>query len=59
MRYRSLALAAAVSVALATPALAGPTEDFHALMDDYWAALLKNSPLTATSVGVSTYDTRA
>src|SRR6185295_11482943 len=56
MRYHSLALAAAVSVALATPALAGPTEDFHVLMDNYWSALLKNSPLTASSVGVSTYD---
>ena len=29
MRFRSLALAAATSLALATPALAGPTEDFH------------------------------
>ena len=55
MRFRSLALAA-VSLALATPALAGPAEDFHVLMDDYWATYLKNSPLTATSVGVDRYD---
>ena len=45
-----------MALAFATPALAGPSEDFHALMDQYWAAYLKNSPLTATSVGVSTYD---
>jgi uncharacterized protein (DUF885 family) len=56
MRYRSLTLATAAAIALATPALAGPTEDFHALMDQYWAAYLKNSPATATSVGVTTYD---
>ena len=40
----------------ATPALAGPVEDFHALQDSYWAAYLKDSPITATSVGVQTYD---
>jgi len=56
MRYRSLALAAAASLAVATPALAGPSEDFRALMDQYWAAYLKNSPVTASSVGISTYD---
>ena len=56
MRFRPLALAAATALATATPAVAGPTEDFHALMDQYWAAALKNSPTLATSVGVSTYD---
>ena len=33
MRTRSLALTAALSLALAGPALAAPSEDFHALMD--------------------------
>ena len=56
MRHLSLALATAASIALATPAVAGPTEDFHALMDDYWAAYLKDNPLVASSVGVKTYD---
>ena len=56
MRKLPLALIAAASIALATPALAGPVEDFHALMDDYWSTLLKESPLLATSAGVTTYD---
>ena len=59
MRYLSFALATAASIAIATPAVAGPTEDFHALMDDYWAAYLKDNPLIASSVGVKTYDRRA
>ena len=56
MRSRSLALTAALSLAIAGPALAAPSDDFHALMDQYWAAALKNSPTLATSVGVNTYD---
>ena len=56
MRTLSLALIGAASIAIASPALAGPLEDFHALMDDYWAAQLKESPLLATSAGVKTYD---
>ena len=52
MRYLSLALATAASIAIATPAVAGPTEDFQALMDEYWAAYLKDNPLIA-SVGRS------
>ncbi len=56
MGYRSLALAAAASLALAAPAVAGPAEDLQALMDAYWAAYLKNSPTTATAAGVTTYD---
>ncbi len=55
MRTRFLALAA-TALALAAPASAGPAEDFTALMDQYWAAQLRNSPLTATSAGVTTYD---
>src|SRR4249919_4163955 len=49
-------LLAATMLALAAPALAGPAEDFQKLQDDYWAALLKNSPTLASSVGVMTYD---
>ncbi|MEO8175658.1 MAG: DUF885 domain-containing protein [Sphingomicrobium sp.] len=56
MRHSTVLLAAAAALAIATPALAGPSEDFHTLMDQYWAAYLKNSPITATSVGVNTYD---
>jgi uncharacterized protein (DUF885 family) len=56
MRHLTLALATAASIAIATPAIAGPTEDFHKLMDDYWSAYLKDNPLTASSVGVQTYD---
>jgi len=56
MRHLSFALATAASIALATPAVAGPTEDLHSLMDDYWVAYLKDNPLVASSVGVKTYD---
>lgn len=55
MQFRA-ALLAAVSFALATPAHAGPTEDFQKLQNDYWAATLRNSPLFATQVGVKDYD---
>ena len=53
MRHLTIALATAASIALATPAVAGPTEDLQALMNDYWAAYLKDNPLTASSVGVT------
>ena len=56
MRKLTLALIGAGSIALASPALAGPSEDFQKLMDDYWATMLKESPLLATSAGVKTYD---
>lgn len=56
MHHRHHIILAAAIVALATPALAGPTEVFQKLQDDYWAALLKNSPTLATSVGVTKYD---
>ena len=49
-------LLAATAIALAAPAFAGPAQDFQKLQDDYWAALLKNSPTLATSVGVTKYD---
>ncbi|MBC7577478.1 MAG: DUF885 domain-containing protein, partial [Tardiphaga sp.] len=52
MRHYLLLAAAAFAV----PAFAGPVQDFQKLQDDYWAALLRNSPTTATSVGVTKYD---
>ncbi|MCL6683488.1 DUF885 domain-containing protein [Sphingomonas alba] len=55
MRHLKIALAA-TCLSIAAPALAGPTEDFHKLMDDYWAANLKDSPILATQTGVTTYD---
>lgn len=55
MRLHRQLLAAAV-LAVATPALAGPTEDFRKLQDEYWAATLRDAPLFATQVGVKDYD---
>ena len=52
MRIRRQFLAATM-IALAAPAMAGPTEDFQKLQDEYWAATLKDSPLFATQVGVT------
>ncbi len=39
-----------------SPAFATPADDFAQLQADYWAAQLKDSPLLATSVGVTDYD---
>lgn len=57
MRLISTLLAAS-AIVIAAPAAAGPAEtsSFHRLMNDYWATLLKNSPLTASGAGVKTYD---
>jgi uncharacterized protein (DUF885 family) len=55
MSLRHQLLTAAVLV-LATPAWAGPVEDFRKLQDEYWATVLKDNPLFATQVGVKTYD---
>ena len=56
MRRMCLALLAATSLSIAAGAAAGPVEDFRKLQDDYWAATLKDSPLFATQIGVTTYD---
>jgi uncharacterized protein (DUF885 family) len=53
---RRYTLPAATMLALATPAFAGPAEDFRKLQNDYWAATLKDNPVFASSVGVKTYD---
>ena len=56
MLHRSLALAAAAALALATPALAGPAEDFKALTDEYWAFVLRENPVFASTLGHREYD---
>lgn len=55
MRHLKIALAVSC-LSLAAPAIAGPTEDLQTLMDEYWAAVLKDAPVFATQTGVTTYD---
>ena len=55
---RASLLAFASTLAIAAPATAGPTEEFEALTDRYWAYVLEQSPTLATSVGVTEYDDR-
>jgi len=56
MRHATFALAAAVSIAFASPAAAGPAEDFKALTDEYWAFVLRENPTWASSLGHREYD---
>jgi uncharacterized protein (DUF885 family) len=56
MLHRSLALAAAVALAVASPAAAGPAEDFKALTDQYWAFVLRENPTWASRLGHREYD---
>jgi uncharacterized protein (DUF885 family) len=56
MRSIPIVLATAAALAISTPAIAGPVEDFDKLMDDYWATQLKESPLLASRAGVPGYD---
>ena len=49
---------AAAALALAAPATAAPGDDLKRLMDDYYGWALKESPVTATSLGVRSYDDR-
>lgn len=56
MRRLTFAFCTAASLAVSTPVLAGPVEDFHKLMDEYWATQLKESPLLASRAGVHDYD---
>jgi uncharacterized protein (DUF885 family) len=55
MRIWLLAMAALVAAA---PVAAAPGDDFHKLMDDFYAWLLRESPTYATSLGVRDYDDR-
>jgi uncharacterized protein (DUF885 family) len=52
----SLALIGAASIALATPAFAAPADDFKALTDEYWAFVLRENPVFASTVGHREYD---
>jgi len=55
MRHRHVLLAATI-LAFAAPAVAGPTEDFNALTDQYWAFTLRENPTFASGLGVHDYD---
>ena len=58
MRYRLLSVAAATALAVATPALAGPAEDFKALTEEYWAFVLRENPIFASTLGHREEDDR-
>jgi len=49
---------AGLILAGATPAAAAPAGDLNALMADYYAWLLRENPVSATSLGVRDYDDR-
>ena len=57
MRRRHLLLAA-TCLALAAPAAAGPTEDFNALTDEFWAFVMRENPTFASQLGIRDYDDR-
>ncbi|MES2905319.1 MAG: DUF885 domain-containing protein [Pseudomonadota bacterium] len=56
MRHYHVAAVAAVLLASAAPAFAGPTEDLKALTDDYWAFVMKEFPTFASQLGIRDYD---
>ena len=59
MRKMMIGVAAAAMLAMTpVPANATPDEDLTQLMDEIWAALLRENPVFATSVGVRDYDDR-
>ncbi len=58
MRHRQSCSLAAAALAVATPAAAGPTEDFKALTDDYWAFVMRENPTFASQLGIRDYDDR-
>ena len=47
---------AALLLATAAPVAAAPADDFHRLLDEHYAWLLRESPTYATSLGVRDYD---
>ena len=51
-------LAAAASLAFATPAAAAPSDDFRALLDEHYAWLLRENPTYATALGMRDHDAR-
>ena len=56
MRFKLLL--AATALALSAPAFATPAEDFHRLLDEHYAWLLRENPTFATALGVRDYDTQ-
>lgn len=52
MRFALLAL-----VLASTPVAAAPVDDFRKLQDDYWAWVLKENPVQATTLGVPAPET--
>ena len=55
---RLLLAALLATTAVASPALATPQQDYDALTERYWQALLEAAPTLASSVGVRDYDDR-
>jgi uncharacterized protein (DUF885 family) len=56
MRKFGIAMALALaSVTTPTPAHADASADLKTLVDDYWAMVLKEAPIMASSLGVDTY----
>jgi uncharacterized protein (DUF885 family) len=53
-----IAIPFAAALAFAAPAWAAPADDFHRLMDDHYAWLLRENPVEATALGVRDYDDR-
>ena len=53
---RIILLLAATMLASAVPAQAGPTEDFKALTDEYWAFVMREFPTYASTLGIRDYD---
>jgi uncharacterized protein (DUF885 family) len=50
------AAALAISMFIAAPAGAAPQDDFRRLLEEHYDWLLRNDPVTATSLGVRDYD---
>jgi len=57
MRLKFASALLALSL-LAAPAAAAPADDWKALTDDYWAWVLKENPVFATTLGVHDRDDR-
>ncbi len=53
-----IALLVSVALLAAAPAAAAPADDFHKLMDDYYAWLLRENPTYATALGTRDHDDR-
>lgn len=55
LKYRWLTGIAVVSLVIATPAHADASKALKSLVDAYWADVLKEAPVFASSLGVDTY----